>query len=60
MILYLDLETFSEVPITHGTHAYAEKAEVLLVAWARDDRPAVVWDVRDDPHWRWKFRGIPS
>jgi DNA polymerase len=52
MILYLDLETFSEVPITHGTHAYAEKAEVLLVAWARDDRPAVVWDVRDDPHWR--------
>ena len=32
--LYLDLETFSDVPITHGTHAYAEQAEVMLVPWA--------------------------
>lgn len=37
MILYFDLETFCEVPINHGTHAYAEKAEVLLTAWAVDD-----------------------
>ena len=35
--LHLDLETFSTVPITHGTHAYAEKSEVLLVAYAFDD-----------------------
>lgn len=45
--LFLDLETFSEVPIAHGTHAYAEKAEVLLVAWAYDDEQTVVWDLTD-------------
>ena len=45
--LFLDLETFSEVPITHGTHAYAEKAEVLLVALAVDDAPVDVWDTSD-------------
>ena len=32
--LFLDTETFSPVPITHGTHAYAEQAEVMLVPWA--------------------------
>lgn len=41
-ILFVDLETFSDVPITHGTHAYAEKAQVLLVAVAIDDNPVAV------------------
>lgn len=40
--LFLDLETFSDVPITHGTHAYAEKAEVLLAAVAIDDGAVAV------------------
>jgi len=40
--LYLDLETFSPVPITHGTHAYAEQAEVLLIAVAIDDGDVAV------------------
>jgi DNA polymerase len=44
--LYLDLETFSPVPITHGTHRYAEEAEVLLVATAVDDAPTLVWDTQ--------------
>lgn len=44
MKLWLDLETYSEVPITHGTHAYAEAAEVMLFAWAIDDSPVQVWD----------------
>lgn len=43
--LWLDLETFSDVPIAHGAHAYAERAEILLFAWAIDDEPAQVWDV---------------
>jgi DNA polymerase len=43
--LWLDLETFSSVPITHGTHAYAEKAEVLLVAYAFDDEAVQVLDL---------------
>ena len=42
--LWLDLETYSEVPITHGTHAYAAGAEVMLFAWALDDGPVQVWD----------------
>ena len=50
--LYLDLETYSPVPITHGTHRYAEEAEVLLVAIAVDDGPVDVWDTQDEPQWR--------
>ena len=42
--LYLDLETYSPVPITHGTHRYAEEAEVLLVAYAWDNDAVAVWD----------------
>ena len=48
--LSLDLETYCEVPITHGTHAYAAKAEVLLVAWAFDGEPVTVWDMTDGTH----------
>lgn len=46
--LRLDLETFSEVPITNGTHAYAEAAEIMLFAWAIDDAPVAVWDCTKD------------
>jgi DNA polymerase len=44
MKLYWDLETWSETPIKDGAHRYAEKAEVLLFAWAVDDGPVSVWD----------------
>lgn len=40
-----DLETRSPVPIKHGTHAYAEQAEVLLWAYAGDEGEPRVWDV---------------
>lgn len=42
--LYLDLETYSETPITHGTHRYAEGAEILLLAWGIDGGPVAVVD----------------
>ena len=45
--LFLDLETYCDVPIAHGTHAYAEQAEVLLIAQAVDDEPVEVWDCTD-------------
>lgn len=45
--LYCDLETYSEVPINHGTHAYAEKAEVLLWTYALDDGPVQCWDLTE-------------
>lgn len=45
--LYIDLETRSEVPITHGTDRYAsgEHADVLLFLWAIDDGPVQTWEV---------------
>jgi len=45
--LWFDLETYSEVPIKYGSHAYAEKAEVLLFAYALDDGPVHVADFTD-------------
>lgn len=47
-ILYLDTETFCEVPITNGTHAYAERAEVMLVPYAWNDDEPVVLDLTVD------------
>jgi DNA polymerase len=43
--LFLDTETFCEVPIKNGVHAYAEQAEILLFAWAIDEEPVAVWDL---------------
>ena len=45
--LYLDIETFCETPITHGTYRYAEDAEVIMVQVAVDDGPVAVWDCSD-------------
>lgn len=42
--IYLDLETYSEQPISAGVYRYAEAAEVMLFAWAIDDGPVSVWD----------------
>jgi DNA polymerase len=39
-----DLETRSPVPITNGSHAYAEKAEIMLWAYAGDEGEPRVWD----------------
>lgn len=41
---FLDLETKSAVPITYGTWAYAEGAEILLFAYAIDGSEVEVWD----------------
>ncbi|WP_447314594.1 DNA polymerase [Klebsiella michiganensis] len=44
-ILWGDLETYCEIPITNGTHAYAEGVEVMLFAWAIGDEPVSIWDL---------------
>jgi len=44
-ILWGDLETYCDIPIKNGTHAYAEGAEVMLFAWALNDEPVSVWDL---------------
>jgi len=43
--LFIDLETYSETPINHGTYRYAANAEIMLFAWALDEQPAQVWDL---------------
>lgn len=43
--LFCDLETFSETPINCGTHRYAEKAEILLFAYALNNEDVKVWDI---------------
>lgn len=42
--LYLDLETFSSVPINQGAHAYAEGAEIMIVVFAVGDGEVRTWD----------------
>lgn len=44
-LLWIDLETYSEVPIQHGLHVYAARAEILLWAYALDDGPVRCWDL---------------
>ena len=48
MQLFLDTETFSPIPIKHGTARYATQVEVILVTWAIDDGPVQIWDVGQD------------
>lgn len=44
-LIFCDLETYCETPITHGSHRYAEDAEVMLWSYAvGQDGPAKVWD----------------
>lgn len=42
--VWFDTETFSEIPINHGTHKYAENAEIMVWAYAFDDGPVSVYD----------------
>ena len=42
MKLYIDLETYSPTPIRHGVYRYAEKAEILLFAYAFGEGEAQV------------------
>lgn len=48
-IFWLDLETYSEVPIRQGTYRYAEHAEIMLWAYAFGDGEVQVWDRTEDP-----------
>jgi DNA polymerase bacteriophage-type len=44
MRLWLDTEVASDVPVEVGPHRFLENAELLTVAWARDDGPVELWD----------------
>ena len=57
MKLYLDLETYSDVPIKRGVFRYAEDVDIDIIAWARDDEPVRVIDMRNPVHMR---AGLPA
>ena len=48
MILFFDLETYCETDINAGTHRYAEKAEIMVFAYAFGAGPVIVWDCTKD------------
>lgn len=55
----MDLETYSPEPLNNGSHRYAEKAEVLLWAYADGDGDIKVWDVANGClHWQEELTGL--
>ena len=46
--LFLDTETYCELPISRGTDIYARNAEIMILTWAIDDEPVQCWDVTSD------------
>lgn len=47
--LWLDTETYCEIPIKNGTYAYAERCEVDIITFAPDDGDVVRIDVANGP-----------
>lgn len=43
-MLWIDTETYCEVPITNGTYKYTRACEVMIVTYAIDDGPVKLWD----------------
>jgi len=49
MILFLDTETYSTVPINAGLARYCTAVEVMIVTWAVDAGPVHTWDATANP-----------
>lgn len=49
-MIWLDTETFSEVPINHGTYKYASNCEAMIWTSALDDGPVIALDLTNDEH----------
>ena len=47
-VLFVDCETWNEVPITVGTARYCESVEIMVIAWAVDDGPVEVIDLTNN------------
>ena len=57
--LWLDTETYCEVPIKHGTYIYAANATVDIASYAIDDGPVHVIDFTlGDPHDVWILQDL--
>lgn len=42
---WLDTETYSDVPLNHGTDVYADASETMLWTYAHEDDQVKLWDV---------------
>ena len=51
MILWIDTETYSETPITHGTYRYVADTELMVATWAIDDGVVQCWDFTAHDGW---------
>ncbi len=49
-MIWLDTETFSEVPINHGTYKYTSNCEAMIWTSAMDDGPVIAIDLTNDEH----------
>lgn len=49
-MIWLDTETFSEVPINHGTYKYTANCEAMIWTSAMDDGPVIAIDLTNDEH----------
>ena len=43
-MIYLDTETYNDVPIKHGTYKYVSTCEPMIVTWAVDEGRVSYWD----------------
>lgn len=41
---YHDTETYSSIPLAHGSYKYSEAAEVMIWTYAHGDEPVKLWD----------------
>lgn len=48
-MIFLDTETFNEVPIKNGTYAYTSTCEPMVVAYAIDEGEVSCWDRVSSP-----------
>lgn len=58
MPVFIDIESYSEEPIKNGTFRYAEKCEILMVAWSVDDADPELWDAKKEKYMPESLRDI--
>ena len=49
-MIWLDTETYSEVPINHGTYKYTSNCEAMIWTSALDAGPVIAIDLTNDEH----------
>lgn len=48
-MIYIDFETYNDVPIKHGTYRYTSSCEPMVCTYAWDGGEATCWDITAQP-----------